>query len=169
MTSPYRALCAELLAALKSWSPHGGGPLECWEDREEEADLIARAETELAQPEPVGLTDQELLRCAKIATPCCNLKMWERELNMMRAAIAADHARAALAKWGNHPESPDSSTQPIPLSERLPGPEDCDEQGRCWWHRYTPTKEWHLQRVYIGRYSHWLPSNALPTPETAND
>lgn len=100
MTDPYRALCAELLAALKSWSPHGGGPLECWEDREEEADLIARAETELAQPEPVGLTDQELLRCAKIATPCCNLKMWERELNMMRAAIAADHARAALAKWG---------------------------------------------------------------------
>jgi hypothetical protein len=101
MTNPYRALCAELLAALKSWSPHGGGPLECWEDREEEADLIARAETELAQPEPVGLTDQELLRCAKIATPCCNLKMWERELNMMRAAIAADHARAALAKWGH--------------------------------------------------------------------
>ena len=49
----YRALCAELLAALKSWSPHGGGPLECWEDREEEADLIARAEEELAQPEPV--------------------------------------------------------------------------------------------------------------------
>jgi hypothetical protein len=97
MTNPYRALCAELLAALKSWSPHGGGPLECWEDREEEADLIARAETELAQPEPVGLTDQELLRCAKIATPCCHLKMWERELNMMRAAIAADRARAALA------------------------------------------------------------------------
>ena len=50
MTNPYRALCAELLAALKSWSPHGGGPLECLEDREEEADLIARAETELAQP-----------------------------------------------------------------------------------------------------------------------
>ena len=49
----YRALCAELLAALKSWSPHGGGPLECWEDREEEADLIARAEEELAQPGPV--------------------------------------------------------------------------------------------------------------------
>jgi hypothetical protein len=61
MTSPYRALCAELLAALKSWSPHGGGPLECWEDREEEADLIARAETELAQPEPEEPTDEEIM------------------------------------------------------------------------------------------------------------
>ena len=52
MTSPYRALCAELLVALKSWSPHGGGPLECWEDREEEAALIARTEALLTQPEP---------------------------------------------------------------------------------------------------------------------
>lgn len=52
MTTDYRALCAELLAALKSWSPHGGGPLECWEDREEEAALIARAEALLDQPEP---------------------------------------------------------------------------------------------------------------------
>jgi hypothetical protein len=60
MTNPYRAMCAELLAALKSWSPHGGGPLECWEDREEEADLIARAETELAQPVAEGPTDEDL-------------------------------------------------------------------------------------------------------------
>jgi hypothetical protein len=36
---------------------------------------------------PVGadeLSDQELLRCAKIATPCYNLKMWERELQMQK-------------------------------------------------------------------------------------
>jgi hypothetical protein len=60
----YKALCAELLVALKSWSPHGGGPLECWEDREEEADLIARAEAELAQPEPVAPTDEEIYKLA---------------------------------------------------------------------------------------------------------
>jgi hypothetical protein len=63
MSTDYRPLCAELLVALKSWSPHGGGPLECWEDREEEADLIARAEAELAQPEPAP-TDEELLESA---------------------------------------------------------------------------------------------------------
>jgi hypothetical protein len=67
--------------------------------------------------------------------------------------------RAVLAKW-SHP-----TPQPVAVGERLPGPEDCDEKGRCWWHRYTPTKEWHLQRVYIGRYNYWLPANALPTPE----
>jgi hypothetical protein len=32
-----------------------------WEDREEEADLIARAETELAQPEPEEPTDEEIM------------------------------------------------------------------------------------------------------------
>jgi hypothetical protein len=58
-----------------------------------------------------------------------------------------------------------ATPQPVAVSERLPRPEDCDEKGRCWWHRYTPTKEWHLQRVYIGRYNYWLPANALPTPE----
>jgi hypothetical protein len=57
--SDYKSLCAELLVALKSWSPLGGGPLECWEDREEEADLIARAEVLLDQPEPTAPTDEE--------------------------------------------------------------------------------------------------------------
>ena len=47
----------------------------------------------LPQPVAEGPTDEELLRCAKIATPCYDLKLWERELNMMRAAIAADRAR----------------------------------------------------------------------------
>ena len=62
----------------------------------------------LAEPEAEGLTNQELLRCAKIATPCYDLKMWERELNMMRAAIAADRSRygrpaAAPAPEGGEP------------------------------------------------------------------
>lgn len=58
--------------------------------------LVCKVEKALAQSEPdlaVELTDQELLRCAKIATPCYDLKAWERELRMMRAAIAADRAR----------------------------------------------------------------------------
>jgi hypothetical protein len=67
MTTDYRALCAELLVALKSWSPHGGDPLECWEDREEEAALIARAEALLDQPDPelTETTTEELLRLAR--------------------------------------------------------------------------------------------------------
>ena len=94
MTNPYRALCAELLAALKSWSPHGGGPLECWEDREEEADLIARAETELAQPVAERPTVMEIIE----------LHTWMedewRANNDGEDLPMVDYARAVLAKWG---------------------------------------------------------------------
>ena len=124
MTAPItelRALCAELLEALQSWSPHGGGPLEYWES-EEEALLMARAENALAQPEPVAPT-------------------------------------------------------PIPMAERLPCLEDCDEQGWCWlWERDCGCngRKWSLvDRAWslsqsdedLPIYTHWLPANALPTPE----
>ena len=56
MTDPTtRELIADLLAALKSWSPTGGGPLEGAEEQYEAA-LIAKAEAFLAQPEPEGPT-----------------------------------------------------------------------------------------------------------------
>ena len=55
----YKQLCAELLAALESWSPNGGGPLED-QEAEEEARLIDRARAALAEPEPEGPTDEEL-------------------------------------------------------------------------------------------------------------
>jgi hypothetical protein len=84
---------------------------------------------------------------------CMNESLWPKS---DPTCTLQQRARALLA----HP-----TPQPVAVGERLPGPEDCDEKGRCWWHRYTPTKEWHLQRVYIGRYNYWLPANALPTPE----
>ena len=46
----YKQLCTDLLAALKSWSPAGGGPLEGPELKRETA-LIARAEAALASDE----------------------------------------------------------------------------------------------------------------------
>jgi hypothetical protein len=121
MTDPdYRALCAELLVALKSWSPHGGGPLECWEDREEEAALIARAEVLLDQPEPAP-TDEEIMElmpqqmrddlAATARAVACGLAItgFERDSSMKSAGAwriifnrhAVDHARAVLAKWGH--------------------------------------------------------------------
>ncbi len=150
MSDTYRAMCAELLDEL-----------ELWPSWHEATGLIDRARALLAQPEPEGLTDQELLRCGRIATPCYDLKVWERELNMMRAAIAADRAR-----WG-HP-----TPQPVAVSERLPEPEDCDKHGRCWW--FTPKEgntepfrcaDWSFYAGWRQKYTHWLPANALPTPE----
>lgn len=62
---------------------------------------------------------------------------------------------------------------PIPLSERLPGPEDCDAEGGCWLHHVTGLglQEWHFLDRYPSAesytfygYTHWLPHWALPTP-----
>ena len=52
--------------------------------------------------------------------------------------------------------------EPEPVSERLPGPEDCDEEGRCWWwcHHY---ESWQLDHA-PAHYRHWLPHHALPVP-----
>jgi hypothetical protein len=70
-------------------------------------------------------------------------------------------ARALLAQ---------PTPQPVAVSERLPGPEDCDAEGRCWWEfegsdDYEPC--WTLGKMYGIAFdtTHWLPANALPTPE----
>jgi hypothetical protein len=159
MTTDYRAMCAELLSeAIYLGSVPSAFPPS--------PELVARARALLAQPVAEGPKPVvDYSRVPEIATEAqirSAAQYLVKKRNCDGDLIPA--IEYAIARWGNHPESPDSSTQPIPLSERLPGPEDCDEQGRCWWHRYTPTKEWHLQRVYIGRYSHWLPANALPAP-----
>jgi hypothetical protein len=165
MSTDYRALCAELLVALKSWSPHGGGPLECWEDREEEAALIARARAALTQPEPVAPTptDEEIGewhdQCADLTRLGEVDHYWAFDL---RSDEVAGVVRAALARWGT------PTAQPVPVSER-PKPGD-------WvWHCYAGVRFWEHGR-YNGRQffigdgpesqpaTHWLPHWALPVP-----
>ena len=65
---------------------------------------------------------------------------------------------------------------PVSVSERLPGPEDCDAEGRCWvWWKNGVRwvlDEWthhELREGPLSDYvSHWLPAHAIPIP-TAND
>lgn len=60
-----------------------------------------------------------------------------------------------------------SPPQPVPVSERLPGPGDCDAEHYCWrwntigglWARQPLTRRWYDFE------SHWLPAHALPLPE----
>ena len=65
--------------------------------------------------------------------------------------------------------------QPVPVSERLPGPEECDAEGRCWmgyWDSHTnglgnchKTWFWTLEDLsMVDEYTHWLPAHALPLP-----
>lgn len=58
---------------------------------------------------------------------------------------------------------------PVPVSERLPGPEDCDAEGLCWWgdagdDQFVPS--WRLcEQPDDTHFAHWLPAHALPLPE----
>jgi hypothetical protein len=61
---------------------------------------------------------------------------------------------------------------PVPVAERLPGPEDCDAE-LCWiWN--PETLWWELLSLRMIRlnagdpYTHWLPHHALPVPTPAN-
>jgi hypothetical protein len=75
---------------------------------------------------------------------------------------AVNHSRAVLARWGSYPT-------PIPVVERLPGPEDCDAEGQCWawnagscgWWEWVDSK---MIPYSHDDFTHWLPANALPVP-----
>jgi hypothetical protein len=120
----------------------------------------------LAQPEPEGPSDKELDHwimaqphqqwVPKATDPIRCHELDQHELR--------DFARAVLARWGR------PAIQPVPVTERLPGPEDCDEEGRCWW-GYTESgncayTQWQLKRQ-VDRWGSeltWLPHHALPVP-----
>jgi len=70
--------------------------------------------------------------------------------------------------------------EPVPVAERLPGQEDCDAEGRCWWwhpdHKEDEfTDGWmsldpkwadgHHDADDSPVYTHWLPHHALPVPQ----
>ena len=58
-----------------------------------------------------------------------------------------------------------SAPAPISVNDRLPGPEDCDNEGRCWWFD-SYYEMWKLESGtdWAGEilYTYWLPFNALP-------
>jgi hypothetical protein len=74
-----------------------------------------------------------------------------------------------LTRWGR------PAVEPVPVAERLPGPEDCDDQGRCWWldrwqrHKGEVATVWLMRRPddwpTIIRPIAWAPHWALPLPQ----
>jgi hypothetical protein len=63
---------------------------------------------------------------------------------------------------------------PVPVGERLPGEEDCDAKGRCWWWApkdpecpLTGHDSWALYSGACIEDTHWLPHWALPLPQEA--
>jgi hypothetical protein len=151
MTTDYRALCAELVS---SWDDATGDV-----DFLDLADIMDRARAALAQPEPVGPTDEELLETVAEAVGYEHVPTDENCLSLARAVLAR-YARPAIA--------------PILVSERLPGPEDCDAEGRCWvlgkvesdWRLISMINPGVPKLSYC--FSHWLPHWALPLPSPSD-
>jgi hypothetical protein len=90
MTDTFRAMCAELVDAMAAW--RDGGAIAQMID-----DLIERARTLLAQPEPEGLTDEEIDGLFEEHCSYCDegrsaLPRWDFH-EAVQAAIAADRAR----------------------------------------------------------------------------
>jgi hypothetical protein len=123
----------------------------------------------LAHPEPEVPTDDRIMDVAREADLVYYMGQglgfaspYMEGADITEEVLA--FARAVLARWGNHPESPDSSPQPIPVSERLPGPEDCDAKGRCWWYgEGGDMVGWTLDAEGLSCYraKYWLPARAV--------
>jgi len=158
----FRELCAELVE-LEDFEP---GDYDNWLEKRRVA--IKRAKAALAQPEPEGATDEELLQIAAATIDpyeSCGIAIGEYEAETECAVEVYGSeliafARAVLARWGR------PAIEPVPVSERLPGPEDTTDRNECWyWH---PGKEcWEMVPKVTGtvdEWSHWLPHHALPLP-----
>ena len=192
MTNPYRAMCAELLedleiqldelrfnnrlcirarALLDQPVAEGVLPLKERPDfiagyREGLADRrriteCEEAERPAAQPVAEEPTDDEIEEWADACSEA-PLEEMDPEIHGWRRCFTAkefsETIRAALARWGR------PTPQPVAVSERLPGPEDC-EAGECWgWD--VAAEAWNRTHYAVcNHYTHWLPANALPTPE----
>lgn len=139
----FRALCAELIDWLDS------GTAAC---RIRVSPAAMRARAALAEGE-AGPSDEELLELAE----------QYRSDGLIDLYSARDFARAVLARYGSAP-------RPIPLAERLPGAEDCDAEGRCWW---CDSIQWRWDFLIADNrkpsaYDHWLPAHAITTPENTD-
>jgi hypothetical protein len=154
----FRALCAELLASYEDTfviSEPSDDP------------LVQQARAALAQPEPQGPTDEELVELFN-----------ENDWNYVSPETFIDIARTVLEGWGR------TAIEPVPVTERLPGPEDCDAEGKCWLLTVEDDyPQWRLHSIQGAQpsgymiwvpvdsdgamvdcfyASHWLPHHALP-------
>jgi len=84
------------------------------------AEALARWGTPAIQPVPVAPTDEDLLEAASNALGYVHIRVDSKELEANGEELI-DFARAVLARWGT------PAIQPVPVSERLPGPEAFDE------------------------------------------
>jgi len=116
-----------------------------------------------AKPEPQGPSGEKLLEAfdqAVAAFPPVHSEAESLSAVEYARELEIRKARAVLARWGR------PAIEPVPVSERLPGPEDCNAEGRCWWWDDDDDAMWRLSehRPWLLWLTHWLPHWALPVP-----
>ena len=143
----YKALCAELLAAVEH--EYGDPPID-------RLALSRRARAALAEGAGVGVTDGERIAYARSQSPW---REWmEPDGSLANAHFElAELLRAAISRFGSHPRH-------IPVGERLPTEADCDAERRCWWFD-RECQSWSLYEGRLEEETHWLPAAAIPLPE----
>jgi hypothetical protein len=119
-----------------------------------------------SQPEPAAPTDEELLKLfGQFDVEGMNGETHGMPLDTFwdeyqpREALA--FARAVLARWGT------PAVEPVPVSERLPGPENKTTDDECWF--WDPISGcWFLLPgpPLNDYYTHWLPHHSLPIPRS---
>jgi hypothetical protein len=163
MTNPYRAMCAELLL----FGEEAGDICvneSLWPKSDPNCTLLDRARTLLAQPVPEGPKPVvDYSRVPEIATEAqirSAAQYLVKKRNCDGDLISA--IEYAIARWGR------PTLQPVPVSERLPRPEDCLDEGWAWF--FNRRIGWRQAGLPVSPgYTHWLPANALPTPEALDD
>ena len=166
----WKARCAELIDEL-----------HCYKNAhpQHDTDLIDRTRAELAQSEPEGppaVTTSALLHPAyepddgsADGAQMVGMAWWRPVMGCDSLQLVVDNARNILrSRWGR------PAIEPVPVAERLPGPEDCDAEGRCWWFMsahsvgiFRQSSSWCLGKRVVedfGIWTHWLPHHALPVP-----
>ncbi len=98
------------------------------------------------QSEPQGPTDVELDELFTEIDQSGESESWR------------SFALAVLTRWGR------PSIKPVPVAERLPGPEDCDAEGWCWV-ASEDCPAWHRVSCHFDAWHYWLPHHALPVPQ----
>jgi len=147
------------------------GPHEVFGTTEEMVSLLRRALSLWSDP-TVEPTDEQILAIQDRAVASFSpVHPDAQNLSAIEYARALEisKARAVLQHLGR------PAVEPVPVSERLPGPEDCDDQGRCWW-LDRPLKNgpahWMLRRQddwLLIPFIAWAPHWALPVPREEAD
>jgi hypothetical protein len=194
----HQELLAEADAALAQ--PEGEGP----SDQELASFLADRHRARMESESAFGCPDFDgaKARAARIADARAVLARWGRAvtppapepkaapevgevaelvvwLTMLRdnstgIATRYDERLARIATLLQQPSEPAPAVVPVAVSERLPGPEDCDEDGFCWMgygYKLPGVDEkdsyamWMLMPSEESSGKVWAPANAIPLPQ----